>query len=183
MQAEDKASILVVDDNHAKCLAVASVLEDLNLNIVTVESGRDALRSLLDHEYAVILLDVKMPTMDGFETAELIRSREQSEYTPIIFVTAYFSAETDMLRGYSLGAVDFIFTPIIPEILRAKVSVFVDLYHRIQEIKRHEQRLRDQQFSQEIEERKRAEKSLQSAYAEIKQLKDRNGYPLHPSLM
>jgi DNA-binding NtrC family response regulator len=173
MQAEDKASILVVDDNQAKCLAVASVLEDLNLNIVTVESGRDALRSLLDHEYAVILLDVKMPTMDGFETAELIRSREQSKYTPIIFVTAYSSAETDMLRGYSLGAVDFIFTPIIPEILRAKVSVFVDLYHRIQEAKRHEQRLRDQQFSQEIEERKRAEKSLQSAYAEIKQLKDR----------
>ncbi len=146
MQAEDKASILVVDDNQAKCLAVASVLEDLNLNIVTVESGRDALRSLLDHEYAVILLDVKMPTMDGFETAELIRSREQSKYTPIIFVTAYSSAETDMLRGYSLGAADFIFTPIIPEILRAKVSVFVDLYHRVQEIKRHEQRLRDQQF-------------------------------------
>jgi DNA-binding NtrC family response regulator len=159
MQAGDKASILVVDDNQAKCLAVASVLQDLNLNIVTVESGRDALRSLLDHEYAVILLDVKMPTMDGFETAELIRSREQSEYTPIIFVTAYSSTETDMLRGYSLGAVDYIFTPIIPEILRAKVSVFVDLYHRMQETKRHE--------------RKRAEQSLQSANAEIKQLKDR----------
>ena len=172
MQAEGKASILVVDDNRATCLAVASVLEDLNVNIVTVESGRDALRCLLDHEYAVVLLDVKMPTMDGFETAELIRSREQSKYTPIIFVTAYSSAETDMLRGYSLGAVDFIFTPIIPEILRAKVSVFVDLYHRIQETKQHE-RLRDQKSSQEIEKRKGAEKSLQSANAEIKQLKDR----------
>ncbi len=173
MQALDKASILVVDDNPAKRLAVASVLDNLDHDVVSVASGRDALRALLDHEYAVILLDVKMPTMDGFGTAELIRSREQSKFTPIIFVTAYSSAETDMLRGYSLGAADFIFTPIIPEILRAKVSVFVDLYRRIQETKRDEQRLRDHQVSQGLEERKGAKASLQSAHAEIKKLKER----------
>ena len=136
-----KANILVVDDNASKRLAIVAVLEKLEQNIVTVESGRDALRALLDHEYAVILLDVQMPVMDGFETAELIRSRALSEDTPIIFITAYSHAETDMLRGYSLGAVDFIFTPIIPEILQAKVSVFVDLFHKTHALKLHEEHL------------------------------------------
>ena len=136
-----KGNILVVDDNASKRLAIVAVLDRLEQNIVTVESGRDALRALLEHEYAVILLDVQMPVMDGFETAELIRSRVMSEDTPIIFITAYTHAETDMLRGYSLGAVDFIFTPIIPEILQAKVSVFVDLFHKTHALKQHEEHL------------------------------------------
>ena len=143
MIKNEKASILIVDDNPGKRLALISVLEGLEQNLVSAESGRDALRLLLTHEYAVILLDVQMPEMNGFETAALIRSRKQSEYTPIIFVTAYTRAETDMLQGYSLGAVDYIFTPIIPEILRAKVSVFVDLYQKTQAIKQHEQQLRE----------------------------------------
>ena len=142
MQLEDqKANILIVDDNPGKRLALVSVLETLKQNVITADSGRDALRSLLVHDFAVILLDVQMPIMGGFETARLIRSRQQSESTPIIFVTAYSRGETDMVEGYSIGAVDFIFTPIIPEILRAKVSVFVDLYHKIQAIKRHEEHL------------------------------------------
>ena len=141
MPEKDKANILVVDDNPSKRTAIVAVLDSLQQNIVAVESGREALRSLLDNEYAVILLDVQMPIMDGFETAELIRSRASSEYTPIIFITAYTHAETDMLRGYSLGAVDFIFTPIIPEILRAKVSVFIELFHKTQALKRHEEHL------------------------------------------
>ncbi len=141
MTADEKASILVVDDNPAKRLALVSVLEELNQNLVVAESGRDALRLMLNHEYAVVLLDVRMPDMDGFETAALIRSRKQSEVTPIIFVTAYAQAESDMLNGYSLRAVDFIFTPIIPEILRAKVSVFVELFQKTQAIKRHEEHL------------------------------------------
>ena len=141
MTADEKASILVVDDNPAKRLALVSVLEQLDQNLVISESGRDTLRLMLEHEYAVILMDVQMPDMDGFETAALIRSRKQSEVTPIIFVTAYARAETDMLQGYSGGAVDYVFTPIIPEILRAKVSVFVDLYQKIQAIKRHEEHL------------------------------------------
>ncbi len=149
MTSDEKASILVVDDNPAKRLALVSVLEELNQNLVIAESGRDALRLLLSHEYAVILMDVQMPDMDGFETAALIRSRKQSEVTPIIFVTAYARAETDMLHGYSQGAVDYVFTPIIPEILRAKVSVFVDLYHKAREIKWHEQRLREENLALE----------------------------------
>ena len=136
-----KANILVVDDNASKRTAIVAVLDKLGQNVVTVESGRDALRALLDHEYAVILLDVQMPIMDGFETAELIRSRVLSEDTPIIFITAYTHAETDMLRGYSLGAVDFIFTPIISEILQAKVSVFVDLFQKTHALKLHEEHL------------------------------------------
>ena len=105
METEEnpKANILVVDDNASKRTAIVAVLDKLGQNIVTVESGRDALRALLDHEYAVILLDVQMPIMDGFETAELIRSRIQSEDTPIIFITAYTHAETDMLRGVRIA--------------------------------------------------------------------------------
>lgn len=163
---QEKANILVVDDHSTKRMAIVSVLDSLQQNIVTVESGRDALRSLLDHEYAVILLDVQMPTMDGFETAELIRSRKSSEGTPIIFVTAYTHAETDMLRGYLLGAVDFIFTPIIPEILRAKVSVFIDLFHKTLALKRHEEHLeglvaqRTAALTAEIAERKEVQGKL-----------------------
>lgn len=179
MQLEDKkASILVVDDNPGKRLALVSVLEVLQQNVVTAESGRDALRCLLDHEFAVILLDVQMPTMDGFETARLIRSRQQSESTPIIFVTAYSRGETDMMEGYSLGAVDFIFTPIIPEILRAKVSVFVDLYHKIQAIKRHEEHLeilveqRTAALTAEIAERKQAEVAIRKLSSAMEKVAD-----------
>lgn len=161
-----KANILVVDDNASKRTAIVAVLDKLEQNIVTAESGRDALRALLEHEYAVILLDVQMPIMDGFETAELIRSRALSEDTPIIFITAYTHAETDMLRGYSLGAVDFIFTPIIPEILQAKVSVFVDLFHKTHALKQHEEHLeglveqRTAALTAEIAERVQAQERL-----------------------
>lgn len=99
MQLENqKANILVVDDNAGKRLALVSVLESLNQNVITADSGRDALRALLEHEFAVILLDVQMPIMNGFETARLIRSRPQSESTPIIFVTAFSRGETDMVE-------------------------------------------------------------------------------------
>ncbi|MDO8414420.1 MAG: diguanylate cyclase [Gallionellaceae bacterium] len=158
-----KASILIVDDNAAKRLALTSVLEQPGQDVVAVESGRDALRLLLQHNYAVILLDVQMPEMNGFETAALIRSRKQSETTPIIFVTAYTRAESDMLQGYSLGAVDFIFTPIIPEVLRAKVAVFVDLHRQTESLKDLQQHLetlveqRTEALTAEVAERNRAE--------------------------
>jgi len=179
MQLEDrKASILVVDDNPGKRLALVSVLEVLEQDIIVAESGRDALRCLLDHEFAVILLDVQMPNMDGFETARLVRSRQQSESTPIIFVTAYSRGETDMVEGYSLGAVDFIFTPIVPEILRAKVSVFVDLYQKVQSIKRHEEHLemlveqRTAALTAEIAERKQAEVAIRKLAIAIEKVAD-----------
>lgn len=138
---DEKARILVVDDNPAKRLSLVSVLESLDQEVVTAGSGKDALRLLLANEYAVILLDVEMPGMDGMETAKMIRGRERSKYTPIIFVTAYLQEEMNQLQGYSLGAVDFVFTPIVPEILRAKVSVFVDLYHKTELVNRYGQQL------------------------------------------
>jgi signal transduction histidine kinase/DNA-binding response OmpR family regulator len=124
---EDKVNILVVDDLPDKRLAFQVVLEELGQNLVMASSGADALRELLQREFAVILLDVNMPDIDGIETAELIRQHSKTKHTPIIFVTAY-ADEMQTARGYALGAVDYILSPVIPEILRSKVRVFVDLY-------------------------------------------------------
>ena len=129
MDDTDNISILIVDDRPEKLLALEAVLSELPLRVVRAHSGRDALRCLLAADFAVILLDVNMPGMDGFETAQLIRQRKSSEHTPIIFVTAY-SDEVFMSRGYSLGAVDYILQPVVPDMLRSKVSVFVDLYRK-----------------------------------------------------
>ena len=135
------ASILIVDDDPNKLMALRSVLEPLGENIVEARSGTDALRNLLREDFAVILLDVRMPIMNGFETAEMIRQRPASELTPIIFVTGLDQAETDMGRGYELGAVDFVFAPVVPSILRAKVTVFVELYKAQGELKRYRDQL------------------------------------------
>jgi len=134
-------NILIVDDDPSKPVALRSVLDPLGENIVEARSGADALRHLLKGDFAVILLDVRMPIMDGFETAELIRQRPASELTPIIFVTALDQAQTDMGRGYELGAVDFVFSPIVPAILRAKVQVFVELYKAQHELRRYRDQL------------------------------------------
>jgi len=120
--------ILVVDDNAVKRLALQAVLAPLGYTIVEADSGRAALRRLLAEDFAVILLDVRMPFMDGFETASLIRQRRQSEMTPIIFVTAFTSDEIEATDRYVEGAVDFIFAPVQPDELRAKVSVFANLF-------------------------------------------------------
>jgi len=135
------AKILIVDDDPAKLVALRTLLEPLGDTVVEARSGADALRHLLKEDFAVILLDVRMPIMNGFETAELIRQRPASELTPIIFVTALDQAQTDMGRGYELGAVDFVFSPIVPAILRAKVTVFVELYKSQQELKRYRTQL------------------------------------------
>ena len=121
------ANILIVDDLPEKLLAFQSILEDLQQNLVMVRSGRDALRQLLEHEFAVVLLDVNMPDIDGFETAAMIRKYKKTAQTPVIFITAY-ADDIQTVRGYALGAVDYITTPVVPEILRSKVKVFVDLY-------------------------------------------------------
>ena len=137
----ERASILIVDDSPEKIVALESILEELGQDIVKATSGREALRHLLTRDFAVILLDVRMPVMDGFETAALIRQRARSEHTPIIFVTA-FPDETHVARGYSLKAVDYIFTPVVPEVLRTKVSVFVDLYRMTAQVRRQAESLR-----------------------------------------
>src|SRR5437899_3953988 len=113
-----KVNILVVDDDATKRFALRTILAPLDENVIEASSGADALRQLLRNEFAVVLLDVRMPIMDGFETAQLIRQRPRSELTPLIFVTALDQAETDMGRGYNLGAVDFVFAPVVPAILR-----------------------------------------------------------------
>ena len=115
-----------MDDSPENLVSLEATLEGLGQELVLARSGMEALRHLLDHDFAAILLDVKMPEMDGFQTAELIRARKRSRHTPILFLTAYKSDE-HLFRGYDLGAVDFLFKPIVPEILRSKVGVFVEL--------------------------------------------------------
>lgn len=126
--------ILLVDDNPVKLFSLNATLASLEVEVVTARSAREALRALLQNEFAVILLDVHMPEMDGFETARLIRQRPSTAHTPIMFVTAISTSETERARGYRLGAVDYMFMPIVPEILRAKVSALVDLYRKTREV-------------------------------------------------
>src|SRR5437588_12785765 len=131
MSAEDKANILVVDDLPEKLLVFETILEELGQNLVMVRSGSDALREVLSREFAVILLDVNMPDIDGLETAKLVRQYKKSAHTPIIFITAY-ADEMQTAQGYSLGAVDYILSPVRPEVLRSKVKVFVELFQMTQ---------------------------------------------------
>jgi PAS domain S-box-containing protein len=122
----ERVKILLVDDTPENLISLEAALDGLGQELVLANSGMEALRHLLDHDFAAILLDVKMPEMDGFQTAELIRSRKRSRHTPILFLTGYKSDE-HLFRGYDLGAVDFLFKPIVPEVLRSKVGVFVEL--------------------------------------------------------
>jgi PAS domain S-box-containing protein len=128
------AAVLVVNDREAQRLAVRAMLAPLGLTVVEADSGRAALRAVMRQTFAVILMDVRMPTMDGYETAKLIRQRRQSGHTPIIFSTAFGRDETETLTAYASGAVDFIFTPIHGDVLRAKVSALVALFVQSQEL-------------------------------------------------
>jgi len=137
---DDRINILAVDDSADKLLALSAILSELGQNVVTATSGREALRQLLRQDFAVVLLDINMPGMDGFETAALMRQRQRSEHTPIIFVTAY-GDETHATRGYSLGAVDYILAPVEPEVLRTKVGVFVELFRKTEQVRRQAESL------------------------------------------
>jgi two-component system, sensor histidine kinase and response regulator len=122
-----RVSILLVDDQPANLVALEAMLQGLGQNLVRAESGREALKQLLTQDFAVILLDVKMPDMDGFETAALIRERDRSRHTPILFLTAADASQTQAMRGYAVGAVDYLVKPVVPEFVRSKVAVFVEL--------------------------------------------------------
>ena len=134
-QRRPPVGLLVVDDEPANLAALEVVLAPLQQRVVLARSGRDALRQLLHHEFAAILLDVRMPDMDGFETAELVRARPATQSTPILFVTAFPEAEQDLQRAYRIGAADVIFKPFVPEFLRTKVGVFVDLHQQQRSIR------------------------------------------------
>ena len=123
----ETVNILLVDDEPKGLLALEAILEPLGQKLLTASSGHEALRHLLAHDFALILLDIQMPDLDGFQTAALIRERERNRHTPIIFLTASDESEAQMFRGYAVGAVDYVFKPLQPDILRSKVSVFVDL--------------------------------------------------------
>ncbi len=167
----EKPKILVVNDDAASLLALTSLLdqwaEESNYEVLAARSGQDALRQVLLHDFAVILLDVNMPGMDGFETAEAIHQRARSADIPIIFVTAFLADEIDRLKAYQRGAADFLFTPVIPQILRAKVQVFVTLATRNEELRRQAHKLSqrsteltatNKRLTREIEDRQAAER-------------------------
>jgi len=167
----DKPKILVVNDDPASLLALTSLLDgradEGNYTVLSARSGQEALRQVLLHDFAVILLDVNMPGMDGFETAEAIHQRPRSADIPIIFVTAFLADEIDRLKAYQRGAADFLFTPVIPQILHAKVSVFVTLAMKNEELKRQAETLSqhaseltatNRRLVREMEERRAAER-------------------------
>jgi CheY-like chemotaxis protein len=137
-----KAKILLVDDEPKSLYALQELLSTLGENLMTAQSGEEALRLALKNDFAVILLDVRMPGIDGFETAKLIRNRERSRLTPVIFLTAAADEMTSMFRGYEVGAVDYLMKPVVPEILKSKVSVFVELHRKSERLRESEDKLR-----------------------------------------
>jgi CheY-like chemotaxis protein len=155
-----KARILLVDDRHENLVALEAILSSLNQTLVTVRSGEEALKALLVDEFAVILLDVVMPGMDGFETASHIKRRPKTRDVPIIFLTAASAEPDHAFRGYAAGAVDYISKPFDPWVLRAKVAVFVELYAKNQQLQEQAELLRSQLVAGPALERGAARKAL-----------------------
>jgi len=156
-----KANLLLVDDRPENLLALAAILEPLGQNMIQATSGVEALKYLLADDFAVILMDVQMPGLDGFETAAMIKEREKSRHIPIIFVTAISKDERYVFQGYEAGAVDYIFKPFQPDILKSKVSVFIDLFHKGEQIKRQAALLRENERRQKELEMSELERALE----------------------
>src|SRR4026207_2481952 len=143
MSPNDKVNILLVDDQPGKLLTYEAILKDLGENLIKASSGREALEHLLKSDITVVLMDVSMPELDGFELAEIIRQHPRYQKTAIIFVSAVHLTDLDRLKGYASGAVDYVSVPVIPELLRAKVSVFAELYRKTRESERLTRELED----------------------------------------
>ncbi|HVJ85263.1 MAG TPA: response regulator [Caulifigura sp.] len=158
--SDGRVKLLLVDDQPEQLLVLETILSDLGQDLIRASSGREALRQCLAHDFALILMDVNMPGMDGFEAASLIRSRPRSKQIPIIFVTAYDETEMHVAHGYKLGAVDYIHTPVLPEVLLAKASVFVDLALRTAQVQREAELLEER-----VAERTRELQQLNNALA------------------
>jgi len=167
----ERVNILLVDDQPGRLLSYESILEELGQNLITARSGEEALQRLLVHEVALILLDVSMPGMDGFETAAMIHDHPRFESIPIIFVTGVHDSEFDALKGYRLGAVDYVSIPIVPEILRSKVSVLVELYCQRRELQRLNRSLAEANTTLQAEkaqELERVNRNLEQANAALR---------------
>src|ERR1700720_1339424 len=130
MIRKEKVNILMVDDQPAKLLSYEVILDELGENLVKAASGKEALELLLKKDFAVVLMDVSMPEIDGFEMVDIIRQHPRFQKTAIIFISAVHLTDLDRLKGYERGAVDYISVPVIPELLRAKVSVFAELHRK-----------------------------------------------------
>ena len=178
MTEDRRAELLLVDDRPENLLALQAILEPLGQVLVLAHSGDEALKCVLQHDFACILLDVQMPGMNGFDAAQIIKSREKSRYIPIIFLSAINKEDSYVFKGYSMGAVDYVFKPFNPDVLRSKVAVFVDLYLKQQQIVEQSDMLAESQ-RREMELEHRAElleaeaKSAEQLTALNKQLKER----------
>src|SRR5262245_40023810 len=144
MTSSDKVNVLLVDDQPAKLLAYEVILRELGENLIKAASAREAFEHLLKNDVAVLLVDVCMPELDGFQLAAMIREHPRFQKTAIIFLSAIHLTEVDRLRGYEIGAVDYVPVPVVPEVLRAKVRVFAELYRKTQEL---------EEFNKELERR------------------------------
>jgi CheY-like chemotaxis protein len=162
MRISAKANLLLVDDREENLMALEAILGPLGQTLIKARSGREALKQLLVHDFALILMDVMMPGMDGFETATLIKEREKSRHIPIIFVTAISKEERHIFRGYTVGAVDYIAKPFDPDILRSKVIIFVDLFNKSEQIQEQAERLR-------LSEQREAERQRLERESEIRE--------------
>jgi CheY-like chemotaxis protein len=170
---EDGVKILLVDDRAENLLALEAILEPLGQLLIRATSGPDALKRVLETEFAVILLDVQMPGMNGFEVAEIIKSRERSRTIPIIFLSAISKEDAYVFKGYSMGAVDYVFKPFNPDVLRSKVAVFVDLFMKQREIQRQADLLRESQKRElELEHRTSLLETEARSAAKLSQMND-----------
>lgn len=171
MLHEEKINILLVDDHSENLLALGAILESPSYNLVKALSGEEALKWVLYQDFAVILMDVQMPGMDGFEAAAIIRDRKRTRHTPIIFLTAIDKSENRVVTGYELGAVDYLFKPIVAEILQSKVAVFVDLFRKTQELKGQAAQLAvaNQQLAEQIIQRRQVEEQVNKLNQDLEQ--------------
>src|SRR5438270_13332267 len=170
MSSADKVNVLLVDDQPAKLLAYEVILRDLGENLVKAATGREALEHLLKSEIAVVLVDVCMPDLDGFQLAAMIRENPRFQKTAMIFISAIHLTDVDRLRGYEMGAVDYVPVPVIPEVLRAKVKVFAELYRKTRQLER---------INAELEERVSARTAeLEASTRQLRQSEERRSLAL-----
>ena len=171
--SDERVNLLLVDDRAENLLALEAILEQLGQNLIRANSGPEALKMVLREEFSVILLDVQMPGMNGFEVAEIIKSREKSRTIPIIFLSAISKEDAYVFKGYSMGAVDYVFKPFNPDVLRSKVAVFVDLYLKQGEIQRQGDLLRESQKRElELEHRTSLLEAEARSAAKLSQMND-----------